>query len=142
MSADLYFDVNKFKINTDDKTKEFIDNFRQVFFRKNLNYDENFFIIDMTGTLPLVNLITPSKALEPWIGRGTDGSNKLMYQLIKTMKKDDLENSFFVFLDNSRSIPIDILDNFKIKLDLIASIAPPSYLNNNIKIYKVKKSYE
>jgi hypothetical protein len=65
-----------------------------------------------------------------------------MYQLIKTMKKDDLENSFLVFSDNSRSIPIDILDNFKIKLDLIASIAPPSYLNNNIKIYKVKKSYE
>ena len=142
VSADLYFDGNKFKINTDDKTKEFIENFRKVFLRKNLNYDKNFFIIDMTGALPLVNLITPSKVLEPWIGGGTDGSNKLMYQLIKVMKKDDLENSFFVFSDNSRSIPIDILDNFKIKLDLITSIAPPSYLNNNIRIYKVKKSYE
>ena len=96
----------------------------------------------MTGTLPLVNLIIPSKILEPWIGGGTEGSNKMMYQLLKRLSNHELQNSFFIFSDNVRSIPFDILKDFKIELDLVTSIAPPSYLPNNINIYKVKNNYK
>ena len=137
-STNLYFDKNKFQIQTDYQTKEFIENFREVFLDKNVKFKEDFFIIDMTGTLPIVNLIIPSKILEPWIGGGTSGSNNMMHRLIGRLSSDDLKNSFFIFSNNRRSIPINILQDYSIELDLVASINPPSYLLNLVKIYKIK----
>ena len=132
----LNLNNKKIIIKTDKNTYQFIKKLENIFIKKNWN-NKNY-LIDLSGTTPVINLIIQSKILTPWIIGGNGGSENFILHYLKKLNIDDLKNSAIILSNTDRNISRDILKKVNLNMNethYLTEIIDGPYLFNKNQYY-------